>query len=325
MGNCPICPEPASPARTALDARRGAQDDRCILFLASKGLLVTTKILIVDSAPAEAQAALAPHGAAPHGENYAAALRSQAPAALGALDCFVLAVGDGERLPQGLAFTDFHGIAWTGSPLSAYEDLPLVRHQVEFARAAYDSGVPCFGSCWGLQVMTVALGGQVHRHPQGFEFGVARQITLNPAGRAHALYDGKPGMFDAMCSHQDEVCTLPPGGELLASNGHSTVQAVVYDDGARSFWGVQYHPEYDLRQMAALFGRAAARMVDDGFVQRQADAEIMAEDFRTLHHNPGRRDVAWRYGVTADVTDPARHRVELANWLRVKVAPRAAA
>jgi GMP synthase (glutamine-hydrolysing) len=286
---------------------------------------VTAKILIADSAPSGSQAELAKHGAVAHGKNYAAALQSQAPEALGGLECFVLAVGDGERLPQGLALSDFHGIAWTGSPMSAFEDRPIVRHQIDFARAAFESGTPCFGSCWGLQVMTVALGGQVHRHPAGFEFGLARQITLNEAGRGHAMYLGKHAVFDALCSHQDEVCTLPPGAVALASNDHSQVQAAVCDDGTRSFWGVQYHPEYDLRQMAALFGRAAGRMVTDGFVRTRDDAEAMAADFCALQHDPARTDVAWRYGVGADVTDPARHRVEFANWLRVKVAPRAAA
>ena len=286
---------------------------------------MTAKILIVDSAPADAQAALAKHGAVPHGENYAAALQSQAPEALGAVDFFVLAAGDCESLPQGVAVSDFHGIAWTGSPLSAYQDGPIVKHQVDFARAAFDSGVPCFGSCWGLQVMTVALGGRVHLHPKGFEFGVARQITLNETGRTHPMYQGKRAVFDALCSHQDEVCALPPGAVLLASNEHSDVQAVECDDGDRSFWGVQYHPEYDLRQMAALFGRAARRMVADGFVLTKEDAEAMAVDFRALQQAPDRKDVAWRYCIGTDITDPVRHRTEFANWLRVKVAPRATA
>ena len=328
MGNCPVCPEGGAvcgSAATRLDDRLGARDHPPLTLPALERLPVTAKILIVDSAPAASQAELAKYGAAAHGENYAAALRSQAPEAVGGLECFILAVGDGESLPQGLALSDFHGIAWTGSPMSAFETQPIVRHQVDFARAAFDSGVPCFGSCWGLQVMTVALGGRVHRHPDGFEFGIARQITLNETGRAHAMYEGKRAVFDALCSHQDEVCTLPPGAVVLGGNDHSDVQAAVCDDGARSFWGVQYHPEYDLRQMAALFGRAGSRMVADGFVRRLEDTEAMAEDFRALQQDPARKDVAWRYGVGADVTDPARHRTEFANWLRVKVAPRAAA
>ncbi len=282
---------------------------------------MTAKILIVDSAPEAAQSTLVAHGGARYGENYAAALQSEAPDALGGLEFFILAAGDGESLPQGLALSDFHGIAWTGSPLSAYEDQPIVQHQVAFARAAFESGVPCFGSCWGLQVMTVALGGRVHQHSAGFEIGVGRQIALNATGQAHAMYQGKPAVFDALCVHQDEVCALPPGARLLAGNGHSAVQAAEFTDGTRSFWGVQYHPEFDLRQMAALLDRARGTLVKGGFARSPADVESMVADFRVLQADPHRKDIPWRYGLSADVVDPRRHRVEFANWLRVKVAP----
>ena len=281
------------------------------------------KILIVDSAPAASQAALARHGGAGHSANYAAALRLHAAGIVDGLDCFTLSAGDHETLPQGLDFADFHGIVWTGSPLNAYDGSALVQHQIDIARAAFDSGVPGFGSCWGMQVMSTALGGRVHLHPKGYEFGLARQITVNAAGQSHPIYQGKPVVFDALCSHQDEVCTLPPGAINLAGNDHTANQAMICEDGTRSFWGVQYHPEYDLNQMAALFSRAAKRMVGDGFVRHPDEARSLAEDFRALHQDPDRRDVAWRYGIGPDVSDRSRHGTELANWLRVKVAPRA--
>ena len=37
------------------------------------------------------------------------------------LEFHILSIADGERLPQGVALSDFAGIAWTGSPLSAYD------------------------------------------------------------------------------------------------------------------------------------------------------------------------------------------------------------
>ncbi len=285
-----------------------------------KDAALIAKILIVDSAPAPAQAGLARHGGQPYGETYAAALRSQAAGLFDGLECFILAAGDCETLPQGMAFSDFHGIAWTGSPLNAYDTGPVIQHQLDFARAAFESGVPGFGSCWGLQVMTVALGGRVQPHPQGLEFGIARKIAVNPAGQGHPLYHGKPAVFDALCWHQDEVTTPPPGAVILASNRHSAIQAMVVDDGTRSFWGVQYHPEFDLDVVAALFSYRAKRMAADGFVRDPAEAVAMAEDFRALQQSAARKDVVWRYGIGPDVTDPALHRAELANWLRVKVS-----
>ncbi len=279
------------------------------------------RILIVDGAPSASQDALVAQGGRRHGSNYAMALASQVETAL---DTFVLAAADGEDLPQGMALTDFDGIAWTGSPMSAYDDDPKVRRQVEFARAAFDSGVPCFGSCWGMQVMCVALGGKVRKNPKGAELGVARGIVLTEAGRAHPMYDGKDSVFDALCVHQDEVCDLPQGAALLAGNRMSAVQAVSVQDGTRSFWGVQYHPEYDLLQIGAMFRRSAARFVERGLAASEADAHAFAADLLTLHADPARRDLAWKYGLSEDIVDADRHRVEFANWLRCEVAARKA-
>jgi GMP synthase (glutamine-hydrolysing) len=277
------------------------------------------KILIVDSSPQASQAAAAAYGGRPHGENYRLGLQSQTDTPL---DCFILHAADGDTLPQGMAVSDFHGIAWTGSPMSAYDTSPLVSRQIDFARFAFQSGVPCFGSCWGLQVMSTALGGKVRLNPKGMEIGIARQITVNAAGRTHPMYNGKAPVFDAACVHQDEVFELPQGAELLSGNAVSDVQALSVDDGARSFWGVQYHPEYDLRQLSALLRRSAGRLVREGLARTLEEAEAVGADLRALHDDPSRKDLAWRYDIGPDITDPARHRREFANWLRVKVAPR---
>lgn len=277
------------------------------------------RILIVDGAPSASQDALVAQGGRRHGSNYAQALASQTPAGV---DAFVLAAADGADLPQGMALDDFDGIAWTGSPMSAYADTPPVRRQIDFAREAFASGVPCFGSCWGMQVMCVALGGQVRKNPNGAELGVARAIVLTEAGRAHPMYAGKDSVFDALCVHQDEVCALPEGAVRLAGNRMSEVQAVALRDGARSFWGVQYHPEYDLLQIAAMFRRSAGRFVERGLAASEADAHAFAADLLALHTDAERRDIAWKYGISEDIVNPDRHRLEFANWLRSEVLSR---
>ena len=280
------------------------------------------RVLVVDGAPIAGQEAIVALGGAKSGENYAAALKSQAPGGPDQLDCFILAAADGERLPQGMQLGDFHGIAWTGSPLSAYEATTAVTGQIELARAAFQSGVPCFGSRWGLQVMAVALGGKVRLNPNGYEIGIARQIRVNAEGQKHAMFDGKAAVFDAACTHQDDVSELPTGARVLAGNTMSAVQAAEFVDGECSFWGVQYHPEFELKMLSALFIRRAARLVNDGFARTETEIEGLAKDFMALHKNPTRRDLAWRYGIGANVLDPLIHRREFANWLATKVLPR---
>lgn len=280
------------------------------------------RILVIDGSPSTGQEIAVAMGGARTGDNYIAALQSQAPGGAETIDCFVLAAADGEKLPQGMQLADFHGIAWTGSPLGAYETSPAVTGQIALAREVFQSGVPCFGSCWGLQVMAVALGGKVDLNPKGYEIGIARQIRQTAAGHAHPMYAGKPDVFDAICVHRDEVCTLPPGSTILAGNELSTIQAAVVEDGERSFWGVQYHPEYTLAQISTLFRRRSAPLVAGGFARDEAELVAMAEDFLALHRDRSRRDIAWRYGIGRDVLDDAIHRREFGNWLTHKVLPR---
>jgi GMP synthase (glutamine-hydrolysing) len=281
------------------------------------------KILIIDGSPAAAQEALVACGGRRHGANYAASLASAVPEDAASPEFFILAAADGEKLPQGMSLADFDGIAWTGSPLSAYDGSPEVTAQIELARDAYNTGVPCFGSCWGLQIMCAALGGRVHANPNGYEVGIARAITLNDQGRAHKMFEGKASVFDAIATHYDEVIDLPDNAVLLASNDMSRVQAVEIVDGDKVFWGVQYHPEYDLRQIAAILRRRAGPMVNDGLARSIEEIEAMAADLIALHEDPARRDIAWRYGIGQNVLDHTIHRREFNNWLADFVAPRA--
>ena len=138
------------------------------------------------------------------------------------LEYFTLHVADGERFPQGLGVGDFDGVWISGSPYNAYRlDQPSVKDQIELTREIWDKGIPAFGSCWGLQVMTAALGGTVRLNPRGREIGIARNICLTDAGRQHAMYEDKRDAFDAVCVHEDEVAALPACATLLASNAMS--------------------------------------------------------------------------------------------------------
>lgn len=236
------------------------------------------------------------------------------------LETFAVNVADLESLPQGMQFTDFDGVIITGSPLNAYKDEPAVRHQLAFCRAVYESGVPSFGSCWGVQIMSAALGGSVRLNPNGREFGIARNIYLTDEGRGHPLYRGKDPGFDALCSHEDEVETVPADGTVLASNSYSRVQALEITDGARCFWGVQYHPEFDFPIIAALMARRVDRQISDCYAENAVAAAEQVADYRALADGP--RDLVWRYGVSPNITDARKRRREFRNWLDTKVYPR---
>jgi GMP synthase (glutamine-hydrolysing) len=278
------------------------------------------RILIFDGAPAQSQRVIASHGGPSNSEMFERALALHATA----LELFPLNVADGERLPDGVVLGDFDGIVITGSPLSVYKRRPEVTRQIELARDAFQSGVPMYGSCWGLQLMTAALGGVVRLNPEGRELGVARNIAPTEAGCEHFLFSGKPKAFDALCSHQDDVATLPPDAVVLASNGVSAIQAAEIRRGASHFVGVQYHPEHTFATTAAIIEARQQRLVDEGFAQSVESLQSVIAHLRTLESDPGRRDVAWLLGIDRQVLDPRQRTAELGNWLRARVLPRRA-
>jgi GMP synthase (glutamine-hydrolysing) len=284
--------------------------------------VTTLKILVVDGNTRATDAAHIAAGGNPTGEHYASTLRAIRPG----VECSVLhpAQAGGASLPSGVTLGSYHGMAWTGSALNVYKDIPEVRAQIELARAAFDVGVPQFGSCWGLQVAATAVGGTVRVNPQGRELGLARRITLTAAGSGHPMFEGRHSPFDALAVHMDEIFVLPPGAKVLAGNSVSSVQAAEIRSKSGTFWGTQYHPEYDLNEIATVMLRYGERLVEAGFFEDVAALNRLVTDLRRLHANPARRDLAWVYGIGDDVLDPALRRAELRHWIERQVAPRAA-
>ena len=229
----------------------------------------------------------------------------------------------GSALPRGASLAAYDGIAWTGSSLTVYDDDdPAVRPQIEFARAAFEAGVPSFGSCWAAQIAVVAAGGRCAANPRGREMGIARKIALTDDGRAHPLYIGKPRVFDAFISHEDEITHLPSGALSLAGNAFSSVQAVCVNHHRGAFWAVQYHPEYDLHELARLTHARKERLTGMGFFADLDAAQDYVNKLETLHQDPSRRDLAWLLGIDGDIMNEDVRQAEVRNWIEHLVLPR---
>ena len=183
------------------------------------------------------------------------------------IDVVLAADGDVE-LPAG-GIENYDGVTMTGSALNIYNGGEPVTRQIELAKAVFAAGVPFFGSCWGLQVAVTAAGGEVRANPRGREFGFARRIVLTDAGVQHRLFAGKPAAFEAPCVHRDEIARLPAGATVLAQNEFG-VQAAAFTWRAGTFWGVQYHPEYDYLDIAAAAERYGETLVAEGNVSRRS-------------------------------------------------------
>jgi GMP synthase (glutamine-hydrolysing) len=250
-------------------------------------------------------------------EAYAATLAQIAPDAVCDI-CFP--ADEGADLPDAEGLEAYDGVVMTGSALNLYDGGPAITRQIDLARAVFASRTPFFGSCWGLQVASAAAGGDVLRNPRGREVGFARNIWPTAMGRAHPLLAGRPGAYDAPASHIDIVAP-PPGALILAANAMSAVQAAQIAWGGGTFWGVQYHPEYSLREIAAIIARRAPTLAREGFFPDENAAEAFAGDLRALDDAPQRRDIAWRLGLGGEVLDPPRRRTELINFVEAWVRP----
>jgi GMP synthase (glutamine-hydrolysing) len=268
------------------------------------------RLLVIEGNSLAGRQRIAKWAGATPAESYAAVLRAIAPYAI--VDICTPADGDG-TIPQPLGA--YHGVAITGSALTIYQREIASLRQIDFVREVFAQGIPMFGSCWGLQLATVAAGGEVALNPAGREVGFARKITLTPAGRDHPMHANRDVVFDAPAIHSDIVTRLPQGSIVTAYNAMSEVQAAEIRLGRGVFGGVQYHPEYGLHDVAAVIRRYGQILFTEGFFSDPAELEKYAADLSTLAANEQRRDIAWRLGFGDDIMKESVRQTELSNWI----------
>lgn len=280
------------------------------------------RFLVVDGYDRQSRDDLRAAGMGLAADLYVAMLRREAPEA----QCDLLFPSDaGAQAPAGAAVADYAGVLWTGCNATIYDPQPRIHAQLALARQAYAVGTPQFGSCWGLQIAVVAAGGEVAANPRGREMGLARRILLTEAGRNHPMMRGRGPVFEAFTSHADEVTTLPPNSVALAGNAHSPIQAAAVQSGKGVFWGVQFHPEYDLHEMARLIVAREQRLIGLGFYRDAAALQSHVALLEQLHAEPRRTDLRWLLSIDDDVLDTRVRTTELRNWLHHIVLPHAAA
>jgi GMP synthase (glutamine-hydrolysing) len=222
----------------------------------------------------------------------------------------------GTQVPDVKAIGAYAGVLWPGCNLTVYQtDDPRVSVMIELCNRVFEAGVPQFGTCWGIQLPVFVAGGEVKANPKGREMGIGRKIRLTEAGKKHPMMKGKPAVYNHFVSHDDEVTRLPEGSALLAGNDFSQVQAVEirYKNGV--FWGLQYHPEYDLHEMARLMVAREKKLTEIGFFRGHADFQEYVDRLEELHANQDRKDLRWQLGIDDDVLSAATRQREFINFI----------
>ncbi len=222
---------------------------------------------------------------------------------------------DGKSAPSLDRLRDFDGVVFPGSPIQMYEETEEVRSAAAFMAAVYASGTPSFGSCAGLQIAAVAAGGTVKPREGVMEAGLARGIVATEAGRGHALLRGREGSWDALAMHSTVVDRVPGGATVLASARGTPVEAAEIRHADGTFWGVQYHPEVTMGEIADALRAQQDELVDDDLAEDGEAVERYASALDALDARPDRRDLAWQIGVDDEVTDFAKRTTEIRNFL----------
>lgn len=127
------------------------------------------------------------------------------------------------------------GIILSGGPSSVLDEgAPLLN------RAVFEMEVPLLGICYGMQLITHLLGGEVAKAPHR-EYGPASLQIDDSEDLFQGFETGPENQIDVWMSHGDRIESPPPGFTPIAHTDNSHV-AAMKDAGSRLF-AVQFHPE----------------------------------------------------------------------------------
>ena len=123
------------------------------------------------------------------------------------------------------------GIIFTGGPASVYgEDSPRC------AEGIFELGIPVLGICYGMQLMTYTLGGNVARADKR-EYGTT-DVSID---NSSLLFEGFENINGFLMSHTDFVEKVPEGFKNI---GHtSSCPNAAMENKEKNLYGIQFHPE----------------------------------------------------------------------------------
>ncbi|MGO3170486.1 MAG: glutamine-hydrolyzing GMP synthase [Bavariicoccus seileri] len=123
------------------------------------------------------------------------------------------------------------GIVLSGGPNSVYGESAF-----DVDPAIYDLGIPILGICYGMQLTTQKLGGQVAKANHR-EYGKA-DLTVT---EANSLFKDIPAKQTVWMSHGDLVTVVPESFEIIATSTSCPIAAIANFE--KGIYGVQFHPE----------------------------------------------------------------------------------
>lgn len=138
--------------------------------------------------------------------------------------------------------------------------------EMALVRAAVDARMPVLGICRGMQVLNVALGGDLLQHLPDVAGALAHQQAPGVFSARHVRLDADSWLGNVLgttvstaCHHHQAVGRIAPGLRVVGTADDGTPEAVEAGDGAPVI-GVQWHPEQlDDRRLFERFVSLAAQ------------------------------------------------------------------
>lgn len=171
----------------------------------------------------------------------------------------------------------FTHLILTGSESSVLERDKWVYEEIEIIQEAIEKGCSILGSCYGHQLLALALVGP--SHVQRSDPPEVGWISIQIKERNNILGEKKRAY--SFSSHFDEVVNLKEPFTILASSKHCQIQAFQLKN--KPIWGLQIHPEIDVP--------SAKRFLSDLIRSGFADKDVFE---RALRSNPRDSRLIWK-------------------------------
>ena len=143
-------------------------------------------------------------------------------------------IGRGEPISKRI--DDLSGLVFLGSPVSVNDPLPWIAEEVSLIRCAYQARVPILGICFGGQLISIALGGEVNSAPT-MQIGWHR-VRLSEHAKDLFKSSGLLDSFYAFEWHGDAF-SLPDGALPLFKGDCIKNQGFL----CKNCLALQFHPE----------------------------------------------------------------------------------
>jgi len=161
--------------------------------------------------------------------------------------------GNDEETKDALQKMDkFNGIIFTGGAMRLNDMTDEIKKHIIFASNCFNHNKKILAICWGLQVCSTAAGGKVGPGKNGAHIGIASDVEINKEGQENLIYKNKKIKFTTPAFNFDEVCEIPKNATLLSSDKVNKIMGIYFKSGVSEIWGLQYHPDYEYRQMISL-------------------------------------------------------------------------